>query len=230
MRKTIILLLFLIILAAGCLETKDAWPAMISESILKEGGWVSAGAVQEQNQTQNVAGATIKINTAVMNYRDDTLAMNITRQIQKLTGITQEQASGASQFTSQLITMRLVLPGGLSLPSEVMNKIIASQLEQMASLNKIRDFHETGTSKITLAGGKETNVQNYEGYIDFEGGSIKIHGIMAAWPESGSNIVVFGVMPAEDIMITPRQGKTVSVIINGDQESSKIIKLIQNVN
>ena len=180
MRKTIILIVLFIILAAGCLETKDAWPAAVSESILKEGGWVSAGAAQKQSQTQNVAGATVKTSTAVMNYRDDALALNITRQIQKLTGITQEQASGASQFTSQLITMRLVLPGGLSLPSEVMNKVIASQLEQMALQNKIRDFHETGASRITLAGGKETNVQNYDGYIDFDGGSIKIQVIIAA--------------------------------------------------
>ena len=229
MRKTIILILFLIVLAAGCLETKDAWPATVSESILKEEGWVSAGAVQKQSQTQNMAGATVTTNTAVMNYRDDTLAMNITRQVQKLTGITTEQASGASQFTSQLITMRLVLPGGISLPSEVMNKIIASQLEQMASQNKIRDFHETGASKITLAGGKETNIQNYEGYIDFEGGSIIIRGIIAAWPDSGSNIIVFGFMPSENIVITPRTGNPVSVIIDGEHESAKIIKLIQNV-
>lgn len=230
MRKTIILILFLILLVAGCLETKDSWAATVSEPILKEEGWVSAGAVQKQSQTQNVAGATVKINTAVMNYRDDTLANDITGQIQKLTGITPEQASGASQFTSQLMTMRLILPGGLSLPSEVMNKIIASQLEQMASQNKIRDFHETGASKITLANGKETNVRNYEGYIDFEGGSIKIRGIIAAWPDSGSNIIVFGVMPAENIVITQRQGKPLSVIINGDQESGKITKMIQNVN
>jgi len=230
MIKPIILILFLIVLVAGCLETKDAWPATISEPIIKEEGWVTAGAVQKQSQTQNVAGATIKINTAVMNYRDDILAMNITGQVQKLTSITPEQASGASQFTSQLITMRLVLPGGLSLPSEVMSKIIASQLEQMASQNKIRDFHETGASKITLAGGKETNVQNYEGYIDFEGGSIKIHGIIAAWPDSGSNIIVFGVIPAENIVITPRTGRPESVIIDGEHESTQIITLIQNVN
>ncbi|MDO8728047.1 MAG: DUF6517 family protein [Candidatus Methanoperedens sp.] len=230
MSKTIIIILFLIVLIAGCLETKDSWPATIGESTLKEAGWAGAGAVQKQSQTQNVAGTTIKINTAVMNYRDDVLAMNITRQLQKLSGITQEQASDASQFTSQLITMRLVLPGGISLPSEMMNKIIASQLEQMASQNKIRDFHKTGTSKIMLAGGKETNVANYEGYIDFEGGSIKIRGIMAAWPDSGSNIIVFGVTHWEDIVITPRQGKPVSVVIDGEQESTKIIKLIRNVN
>ena len=230
MKKTIILILFLIVLVAGCLETKDAWPATISEPIIKEEGWVNAGAVQKQSQTQNVAGVTIKINTAVMNYKDDALAMNITGQVQKLKGITPEQANRASQFTSQLITMRLVLPGGLSLPSEVMNNIISSQLEQMASQNKIRDFHETGASKIKLAGGKETNVKNYEGYIDFEGGSIKIRGIIAAWPDSGSNIIVFGVIPSENIVITPRMGKPVSVIIDGEHESSKIIKLIQSVN
>ncbi|MCZ7397642.1 MAG: hypothetical protein O8C59_03945 [Candidatus Methanoperedens sp.] len=51
----------------------------------------------------------------------------------------------------------------------------------------------------------------------------------SAWPESGSNIIVFAVLPAEDIVITPSTGKPVSVKINGEQESQKIIRLIQNV-
>jgi len=230
MRKTLSLILFFVILVAGCLETKDAWPVIVNEPVLKEEGWVSAGAVQKQSQTQNVAGATVKTNTAIMNYRDDTLAMNIKGQVQKLTGLTPEQASSASQFTSQLITMRLVLPGSLSLPSEVMNRIIVSQLEQMSSQNEIRDFHEAGSTKINLTSGKEINAKNYEGYIDFEGGSLKIRGIIAAWPDSGSNIIVFGVIPGEDIVITPRHGKPVSVIIDGERESIEILKLIQNVN
>lgn len=217
------------VLASGCLETKEAWPAIVNDSVLKEEGWVSAGDVQKQSQTQNVAGATVKINTAIMNYRDDALARDIISQVQKLSGLSTKQISGATQFTSQLLTFRLVLPAGISLPSEIMNKIIASQLEQMASQNNIRDFHETGSAKTNLADGKEISVKSYEGYIDFEGGSIKIKGMTGAWPDSGSNIIVFAVLPAEDIVITPVTGKPVSVKINGDKESQKIIKLIQNV-
>ncbi len=229
MRRTFGLLLLLIVLAAGCLETKDAWPATVNESVLKEEGWAGSGDVQKQSQTQNVAGATVKINMALMNYRDEALAQDIVRQVQELTGLSDKQISGASQFTSQLITVRLVLPAGIALPSEIMNRIIASQLGQMASQNNIRDFHETGSARITLANGKEGSVKNYEGYIDFEGGQIKIRGMTAAWPDSGSDIIAFAVLPGEDIVIKPVIGETVSVKINGEQESRKIIRLIQNI-
>ncbi len=229
MRRTFGLLLLLIVLAAGCLETKDAWPATVNESVLKEEGWAGSGDVQKQSQTQNVAGATVKINMALMNYRDEALAQDIVRQLQELTGLSDKQVSGASQFTSQLITVRLVLPAGIALPSEIMNRIIASQLGQMASQNNIRDFHETGSARITLANGKEGSVKNYEGYIDFEGGQIKIRGMTAAWPDSGSDIIAFAVLPGEDIVIKPVIGETVSVKINGEQESRKIIRLIQNI-
>lgn len=229
MRKTLCLILFLVLLAAGCLETKDSWPAVVSENVLKDVGWVGVGDVKKQSQTQNLAGATVKVNMAVMNYRDDALAMNISDQVQKLTDITPGQASGATQFTSQLMTVRLVLPAGISLPSELMNKITTSQFDQIASQNNIRDFHETTSKKTSLSNGKEVEVKIYEGLIDFEGGSIKIRGMITTWPDAGSNIIVFGVHPAEDIIITPGSGKPVTVNVNGEKESSKLLTLIKNV-
>lgn len=229
MRKTLSLILFLVVLAAGCLETKEAWPAVVSEPVLKEAGWVSVGDVQKQSQTQNLGGATVKVNMAAINYRDDALAMNISDQVKKLTDLTPGQASGATQFTSKLMTVRLVLPAGISLPSELMNKITTSQLEQIASQNNIRDFHETGSKKTSLSNGKEAEVKMYEGLIDFEGGSIKVRGMITTWPDAGSNILVFGVLPVEDIVITPGSGKPVTVKINAEEESSKMLKLIKNV-
>lgn len=229
MRKTLSFILFLVVLAAGCLETKEAWPAVVSEPVLKEAGWVSVGDVQKQSQTQNLGGATIKVNMAVINYRDDALAMNISDQVKKMTDLTPQEASGATQFTSKLMTVRLVLPAGISLPSELMNKITTSQLEQLASQNDIRDFHETASKITSLSNGKEAEVKTYEGFIDFEGGSIKIRGMITTWPDAGSNIIAFGILPAEDIVITPGSGKPVSVKVNGEEESSKMLKLIKNV-
>ncbi len=229
MRKTLSIILFLVVITAGCLDTKAAWPAVISENILKEEGWAAAGTVQKETQTQNAAGVKVKINMASMSYRDESLAVNISNQVQKLTGLTPSQASGATQFTSQLATARIVLPAGISLPSDLMNKIATSQIEQVASQNNIRDFHETGSIKTVLSGGKEVELKSYEGLIDFDGGSIKVKGMITSWPDKGSNIIVFGVIPAEDIVITPGSGKPVKVKINGEEESRKILRLIQNV-
>ncbi len=229
MKITLVLILFLVVIVAGCLETKESWPATVSDNILKEEGWVAAGAIQKQTQTQNVAGVPVKVNMASMSYRNDVLTNNITSQLATINGLTPRQASGASQFTSQLATVRIVLPADISLPSDLMNKISTSQLEQIASNNNIRDFRETGSTKTTLSGGKEVEMKNYEGVIDFEGGSIKIKGMITSWPDKGSNIIAFGILPAEDIVVTPGSGKPVAIKINAEEESRKVIKLIQNV-
>lgn len=251
----IILLMLLVTGWLACIEPKEAQPAVVNESVLKEEGWVSAGDVQKKAMimfsTDPFVGYWVKestpddwrsnINISLMSYRHDLLAQNIMEQVRKLSGITSKQASGVSQFTSQLIIMRLLVSGPKplvdylvsdkwnSIPYEIMNTIIDSQLEQMGAQNNIRNFHETGSYKTTIANGKEVSVKNYEGFIDFEGGSIKVRGITYAWPESDSNIVVFAVLPAEDIVITPSTGKPVYVKINGEQESQNILKLIQNV-
>lgn len=229
MRKSLSLILFLAVIASGCLETRESWPATVSDSILKEEGWTAAGSIQRQSQTHNIAGVGVKVNMASMNYRDDKLASNITGQLAKITGLTPRQATGASQFTSQLATVRIVFPADISLSSDLMNKISTSQLEQIASKNNIRDFRETGSTKTTISGGREVEMKNYEGIIAFEGGSIKIKGMITSWPDKGSNIIAFGVIPAEDIVITPGSGKPVTVKINAEEESRKMIRLIQNV-
>lgn len=229
MRRILIIILFLVVIMAGCLDTKEAWPAQISENILKDEGWAAAGAVQKQTQTQDAAGVKVRINMASMSYRDESLAANISDQVQKLSGLTPSQAKGATQFTSQLATVRIVLPAGISLPSELMNEITTSQFEQIASQNNIRDFHETSSIRTALSGGKDVELKSYEGLIDFDGGSIKVKGMITSWPDKGSNIIVFGVIPAEDIVITPGSGKPVKVKINSEEESRKILRLIQNV-
>ncbi len=227
MRKISNLILILVVLTAGCLGTKEAWPATVSDNILKEEGWVAAGTVQKQSQ--NAGGVPVRINMASMNYRDEMLEKDIAEQVKRLPDLTPGQASGASRFTAQLATVRIVLPASISLPSELMNKITTSQIEQIASQNDIRDFHEVASTRTTLSGGKEVELKNYEGFIDFDGGSIKVKGMISSWPDKGSNIIVLGVLPAEDIVITPGSGKPVTVKINGEEESRKILKLIQNV-
>ncbi|VVB86592.1 Uncharacterised protein [uncultured archaeon] len=229
MRKTIGILLFLVVIASGCLDTKAAWPAIVADNVLNEEGWSAAGVPQMQSQTQTVAGVKFRINLASMNYRDDGLAVNISNQVQEFTQLTPGEASSASKFTSQLITVRLVLPAGISLPSELMNQITASKIEQMASQNNIKDFHETNSTKTTLSGGKEIELKNYEGLIDFEGVTIKVKGMLASWPDKGSDIIVLGVLPAEDIVITPASGNPETIKINSGEESRKMIRLIQNV-
>lgn len=220
MRKMIGIVFILTVLTAGCLNTKEAWPALINDTVLNEQGWVSSGDAVKQSETQNIAGVSVKINMAIMNYRDDMMSRNIAAQINQ---------QKSMEFTSQLMTVRIVLPAGLSLPSEVVNNMLKTRLGTISSQNNIKDLNETGYTMIKLADGREVDVNTFDGRVDFEGGSIKIKGESASWTDSGSTIIVFGIMPAEDIVIPEGQGQSVTIKINAEQESEKMTKLIQNV-
>lgn len=229
MRKTFCLISILVILTAGCLEAKDAWPALISVSKLQDHGWVQSGDVQMQSLTQEVSGVSIKINMAMMNYRNDSMARGITQKVREIDGLENKDLSMISSFSSQLITVRIVLPAGISLPYEVVNSMIKRQLDDIASQNNIKDFHEVDSSGITLLNGIKTEGIRYEGYMDLEGDRVKIGGVSASWPDSDSTIIVFGVFPEEDINFKKGQYDLLSIKFNGDLEYSEILKLIRNV-
>jgi len=229
MKRTFCLIIILSLLAAGCLETKEAWPATVSDSILDELQWSSLGDVEKQSRSIDVAGNTVTLNMAIMNYKDDALAEDITGQIQEITGRTLEDGAGMSGLTSKLITIRLVLPAGISIPSSIVNNLINSQLERMASQNNIQDFHNTGKKVITLSKGKKVDLNLFKGNIVEDFGSVNMKGMVASWSDSGSTILIFGVLPDGDLIIKPVSGKDVTVKIDSEKEVNEMEKLIRNV-
>ena len=230
MKRTFCLIIILSLLVAGCLETKEAWPATVSDSVLDELGWSSLGDAEKQSQSIDVAGNTVSLNMAIMNYRDDALAEDIAGQVQEMTGHAPESGAGMSELTSKLITIRLVLPAGISIPSSIVNKLIDSQLETMASQNNIRDFHSTGKKAITLSNGDKVDLNIFKGSIGEDFASVDMKGIVTSWSDSGSTILVFGVLPDGDIIIEPISGEKMTIKIDSQAEVNKMEKLIQNVN
>lgn len=229
MKKTFYLIILVSLLAAGCLETKEAWPATVSDSILGEVGWISAGDVVKQSQVQEIAGNSVKLNMAIMPYMDDTLAKDIKGQVQKTTTLSVDYDAVTSQLTSKLITLRLVLPSGISLPSSIVNSFIESQIQTIASQNNIRDFHNTGKKSITLDNGKNVDLTIFKGKISEDFGTADIKGMLSSWSDSGSTIIVFGIMPEADIIIKPENEEALTIKIDSEKESTKMVKLIQNV-
>lgn len=230
MKKTFCLIIILSLLAAGCLETKEAWPATVSDSVLDELEWSSLGNVEKQSQSIDVAGNTVSLNMAIMNYKDDALAEDIAGQVQEISGRAPEGDTGMSELTSKLITIRLVLPAGISIPSSIVNGLINSQLETMASQNNIKDFHSTGKKVITLSNGDKVDMSIFKGSIGEDFASVDMKGMVASWSDSGSTILVFGVLPDGDIILEPIPGKKVSIKIDSETEVNKMEQLIQNVN
>jgi hypothetical protein len=166
---------------------------------------------------------------AIMPYMDDTLAKDIKGQVRKTTTRSLDDNAVTSQLTSKLTTLRLVLPSGISLPSSIVNSFIDSQIQMIASQNNIQDFHNTGKKSITLANGKNVDVTIFKGRISEDFGTADIKGMLSSWSDSGSTIIVFGIMPEADIIIKPEDGETFTIKIDSEKESKKMEKLIQNV-
>ncbi|UZE92516.1 MAG: hypothetical protein IB616_01525 [Methanosarcinales archaeon] len=216
MRKIIAVLIVLTILTAttGCLEPKEAAPARVSEAALAQVGWVQEGDVQKQTLETNVSEVTIKANIATVVYKDRALEDKIAHDTGGL-------ISGVSSY---LMTIRLVLPLGISPPADLVFNLGEEQFLQKAR-ETVPDMQQAGTRTISIAGGHTTDARIYEGTINYEGGSVGVRGILAMWDANGSTIVVGAVTPVEDLTY---QGITI-VQIDGEAEFNEAIALIQSV-
>lgn len=216
MRKTIAVLIILVILTAtaGCLEPKEAPPAKVSEATLTQLGWVQEGEIQRQTLEMNMSGVVVKVNTSMVVYRDKALEDIMASD----TGVPISSAS------SYLTTLRIVLPLGISPPADLLFSLGEEQLLQEAR-ELIPDLQQTGTRAISIASGHTANARIYEGTINYEGGSVKVKGVLAMWNANGSTIVVGAVTPVEDLTY---QGITI-VQIDGEAEFNEVITLIQSV-
>ncbi|MDI6888967.1 MAG: DUF6517 family protein [Methanocellales archaeon] len=216
MRKIIAALIVLTILIAttGCLEPKEAPPATINEATLAQLGWAQEGDVQKQTLEMSVSGLTIKVNTSMVVYKDKALEGRIARDTGGL-------VSGVS---SHLMTLRLVLPLGISPPADLVFGLGEEQFLQKAR-ELVPDLQQTDARTISITGGHTANARIYEGTINYEGGSVKVKSILAMWNANGSTIIVFAVTPVEDLTY---QGTTI-VQIDGEEEFNEVITLIQGV-
>jgi len=216
MRKIIAVLIILTILTAtaGCLEPGEAAPARVSEAALAQVGWAQEGDVQKQTLETSVSGVTINVNTSMVVYKDKALEDRIARN-------TGGFVSGVSSY---LTTLRIVLPLGISPPADLVFKLGEEQFLQKAR-EIVPDIQQAGTRTISIASGHTADAKIYEGTIYYEGGSVRVRGILAMWDADGSTIIVGAVTPVEDLTY---QGITI-VQIDGEAEFNEVITLIQSV-
>jgi len=230
---TIISLLALTI-TSGCLETPDATPAEVSSEALSKYGWVQIGDVAYESQEEEISGTVIKINTAMIMYQDEQLGMDILEELRNL----QDQYGVQTDVQiptvgSQLMSLRVVLPGGIGLPSSVTSSLIDSQIDTLASQNNIENFKKVGTREITVKDGSIVTANTYSGTIslngDMNGAGIDVMGIIAPWSSSGSNIFVIGVVPDGDINMEMGPIEKTIITIDGNAEIDDLLELIKTI-
>ena len=230
---TIISLLALTI-TSGCLETPEATPAEVSSEALSKYGWVQIGEVAYESQEEEISGTVIKINTAMIMYQDEQLGQDILEELRNLQSQYGVQADvQLPTVGSQLMTLRIVLPGGIGLPSSVTSKLIDSQIANLARDNNIENFKNVGTREITVKDGSTVTANTYSGTIalngDMDGASIDVMGIIAPWSSSGSNIFAIGVVPDGDINMEMGPIEKTVITIDGNAEIDDLLELIKTI-
>jgi len=233
-----LLCLIATVLMAGCIETEEAVPATVNQATLDELGWTQSGEIIKDSMTQDVAGVEIIINTAMVTYHDENLMAEIINQLDKMVDAYGSSAyeSGEGLFTSQFITFRVALPGGISIPESMLSSIIDSQMQSMTQESDIHSFQEVSRENITLNSGSTVIVKSYEGYIETgdEGiVSIKVRSVLATWNGDGATTIVIGIIPVDDLVMTlptdVKSSGTLTIDINKEQEYQNILTLIKNV-
>ena len=230
---TIVSLLALTI-TSGCLETPEATPAEVSSEALSKYGWVQIGEVAYESQEEEISGTVIKINTAMIMYQDEQLGQDILEELRNLQSQYGVQADvQLPTVGSQLMTLRIVLPGGIGLPSSVTSKLIDSQIANLARDNNIENFKNVGTREITVKDGSTVTANTYSGTIalngDMDGASIDVMGIIAPWSSSGSNIFAIGVVPDGDINMEMESIEKTVITIDGNAEIDDLLELIKTI-
>ncbi|MCL7412690.1 MAG: hypothetical protein M8353_03610 [ANME-2 cluster archaeon] len=237
---THLMLFFLIltVLISGCLDTKEAVPATVNPATLNTLGWTQYGEILTDSIVQDVAGVEMTISTTMVTYRDENLMVKILDQLDKMLGAygISTDKSGEGQFTSQFITLRITLPGGISIPESMLSSIIDNQILNTSQESNIQGLHEVSKEKVTLNSGSLVTARSYEGYLETgnEGMmSVKVRCVQATWNEDGMSTIVVGIIPADDLVIRlpadMRRVGTFTIDIDEGQEYQNILTLIKNV-
>ncbi len=186
----------------------------MDEGALVRAEWIQEGDVQKQTmEILNTTFLTLEINTAMLTYKDKELQDRIERH-----------TAGLSDATSYMMTVRVVFPLDIVPPSDMVLDAMEGQfLESMRE--NAPDVQQTEVKTIKIDAGYVAYAKIYEGTVHYEGGSVRIRGILAIWNDGESTIVAGAVVPLEDITFL---GIPI-VKIDGEAEFKEVITLIQSV-
>lgn len=217
-------------ITSGCLETPDVTPASVSADALNEYEWVQAEDVRYDSQELTVANTTLMVSTAKSAYTDERLSNEITSQMQDaMAGLGIEGVMEVPVFSSQMTTMRIMLPAGVTLPSGPITGMIDSLMETVTEANNIQNLSKVGSMEIALNDGSTTTSNTYSGRIDTDVSSISVMGTLMLWSTPDSTVIVFAIVPdgAFDLKIDTLK-RTIATVY-GDQEMAEVIEMVRTI-
>lgn len=228
----ILILLSVVVFAStsGCLETPVVTPASVSDDVLDEYGWVQVEDVMYDSQELTVANTTLTVSTAKSVYMDERLSNEITTQIQEtLADLGAESSMEVPVFSSQMTSMRIVLPAGVTLPSGPITGMIDSLMGSVTEANNIQNFSKVGSRELVLNDGSTTISNIYTGRIDTGVSSINVMGTMMLWSTSDSNVIVFAIVPDGAIDLKIGSLEQTIATVDGDQAMAEVIEMARTI-
>jgi hypothetical protein len=226
-----LILLATIILISGCLETPEAKPAIIDANALSAYGW-SQISVEEKTFEQEITESnTLTISSATVEYYNDRLMNDINEQALQFTEennipVPIEMPSG---MTAHIITYRLSLPAGATLPTELVSEIREKMVTDLKEGNDLENIQEKTSRKIVLNDGTEAVVKIFSGSGNSTDTGLRMMGFVTAFEGEDTNTFVMGFVPDGDHRIENGIVNATLFSIDGESEIDEMLELVSTI-
>ncbi|RLG22939.1 hypothetical protein DRN72_00395 [Methanosarcinales archaeon] len=207
----LVLLMLSLTLVLGCLEAKEAWPAVIPDNVLESEGWTEVGNVSYETFEEEIAGLNVSVNVAVQQYSSK---KSISESIPSMP---------VESSTAQLITARVLVPGGVSLPEPVMEKIIDKMIQAYVEQLDITGLRHVEDGDFKTDSGFDARYSVYRGVLDKEV-RLNVEILAAHWNDDESTIIVVALYPYGDVV---HSGRTIGSIPSLRDEVLELIKKVE---
>lgn len=222
---------FMLIFISGCLETPQVSPASIDENVLNAYGW-SLVSTEEKSFEQEITNSTsIVLNSSTLKYHNDRLSSDLNEQalLFKEENKLPVSIDIPDSLSAQIITYRLSLPSGATLPTGIVNMIMERKINEIETSNDLASAQETSTRKLVLDDGTETVVKIFSASGNSTDTGMRMMGFVAAFENEDSSTIVMGFVPDGEYTIQSGPVNGTLFSINGESEIDEMLELISTI-
>lgn len=223
--------LLLIMLICGCLETPQVSPATIDENILETYGW-SMVSIEEKSFEQQITNSTsIALNSSTVKYHNDRLSSELDEQVLQFSKkySIPMTISLPDTMSAQIVTYRLSLPSGASLPSGLVSKIMDSKIDEIETSDDVENIQQTNTRNLILNDGTKTVVKIFSASSNSTGSGMKMMGFVTAFENDDSSTIVVGYVPDGEYTVNIGSINDTVFSINGESEIDEMLELVSTI-
>ncbi|MEZ5335198.1 MAG: hypothetical protein R2741_08170 [Methanolobus sp.] len=216
---------------SGCLETPQVSPATIDENALTAYGWSQVSLEVKSLEQEITNSTTIVLNSSTAKYHNDRLSSDINEQTLQFKEENNLPVTIdiPDSLSAQIVTYRLSLPSGATLPTGIVNKIMERKIAEIESSNDLGTTQETSTRKLLLDDGTETVVQIFSSSANSTDTGMKMMGFVAAFEDEESSTIVMGFVPDGEYNIESGPVNGTLFSIDGNNEIDEMLELVSTI-